>query len=184
MRWIPCCCLLLFTSIAGGQPAPPTETELADGPLRLLSPLIGDWQIDATWADGSKLWGRTEYRVGLAGRFIDVRTFAKDGDGEVYQRYLSIYAYDPVKQQYWSHGFIFDGTQKSTPVEVEKNGNTIEMRSRWKMEETHIRQTVTLHGDKSMTWEVYSSPDGKEWAQIMDGEWEKIVDSPTDAIEN
>jgi len=96
--------------VSQGSTARAGEVPLDGTPLSALSGYIGNWEIDTEWSDGSRLWGRNEFTVGLAGQFINIDTYARDGDGDKYQRYFSVYSADAETGELTAYGFNFDGT--------------------------------------------------------------------------
>ncbi|HMQ16771.1 MAG TPA: hypothetical protein PKC49_12435 [Phycisphaerae bacterium] len=166
----------------GGQRGPdspgPRPTEL-QGPIEKLSPFLGTWEIEATWSSGEKLWARNEYRVGVGGRFLEATTFARDGDGKVYERYLTIFCYDAAKKAFVSHGFTFDGTAKVTPVDVGEEAGRPIVSLQWKIGEgdaaPEFRQRVAFVDGDSYRWQVWTRSGGAEdWSPMMDGVWKRV----------
>jgi hypothetical protein len=169
-------CLFLAVSSTTAQEVSPTK--LVEGPMAKLKPLIGTWEIDTEWRNGSALWARNEYLVGVGGRFIEARTFAKNQSGHVYQRYMTVFGYDQDKNQYHTWGFTYDGTEKTVPFTVtDEDGKTV-ISSEWEQEAgTSIRQTVTfVAGTDAYDWKVWQKSDGGDWEEVMDGTWQRVTE--------
>lgn len=177
---------LLVTALLAASPlvadAEAAAASPFDGtPMEKLAGYLGSWEIDATWADGNKLWARNEFTAGLGNAFLDAKTFAKDGDGEVYERYRTVFAFDAASGSFKSYGFTYDGTVSvvdSVAVAGEKGKESIT--SSWKAGGQELKQEVQLVDENSYTWKVYVRPTGAgeakggEWTQIMDGVWKRV----------
>ena len=143
--------------------------------LKGFAPFVGTWVIDGQWIDGNKLWAKNEYRVGMNGNFIEARTFAKNQHGKIYQRYFTIWRFNADKGNVESYGFTYDGTVTVTDSEID-NSDTAHpaIGSQWTQSDgSQIKQQVTLTDADSYSWKVWSSPDGNDWKQIMDGVWNR-----------
>lgn len=141
--------------------------------LKGFGPFVGSWVIDGTWADGNKLWAKNEYSVGMNGNFLEARTYAKNQYGKIYQRYLTIWRFNKEKGTVESYGFTYDGTVTITDSEVDNSDPKHPViRSQWAQPEgLHIKQEVSYTDADSYAWKVWSSDDGNDWKQIMDGVW-------------
>ena len=172
-------CLTLVVSIllvALGASADDRAADLAGTPMEALSDLIGDWEVEATWSDGSRLWSRNEFRVGLGGQFVVARTFAKEAEGQRYERYLTYFAYDADSGTWKTYGFTYDGTVSVVDdVEVSTVDGRLLFASRWASGDDEVRQTLEVTSKDSYNWKVWVRPDsGAEWTQIMDGDWKRV----------
>lgn len=171
--------ILLFLSISSTMAQEASPAKLVEGPMAKLKPLIGTWEIDTEWKNGSALWARNEYVVGVGGRFIEARTFAKNQSGHVYQRYMTVFGFNENKKQYNTWGFTYDGREQTVPFTVtDEDGKTV-VSSEWEQEPgTSIRQTVTfVAGGDSYNWKVWQKSDSAEWEQVMDGTWKRVTGS-------
>ncbi len=150
------------------------EVPLDGAPLSALAGYIGNWEIDTEWSDGSRLWGRNEFTVGLAGQFINIDTYARDGDGDKYQRYFSVYSADAETGELTAYGFNFDGTVTIVD-DIELSGDVANatLTTRWNAGDSGIRQTIQLISKDEYTWKVWSGS-GDEWELIMDGTWKRV----------
>jgi hypothetical protein len=150
------------------------ELPLDGTPLSALAGYIGNWEIDTEWSDGSRLWGRNEFTVGLAGQFINIDTYARDGDGDKYQRYFSVYSADAETGELTAYGFNFDGTVTIVD-DIELTGDVADatLTTRWSAGDSDIRQTIQLVSKDEYTWKVWSGS-GDEWELIMDGTWKRV----------
>ena len=140
--------------------------------LNVFNAFIGTWEIDGAWKSGEKIWARSEYQVGMRGNFVEAKTFAKDGDGEPYQRYMTIWRWDQEQQKVISHGFTYDGsyTELETEVSMVDGKETIE--SKWDSNGVTIRQVVQKQDANSYSWQVFTINDDVE-SQVMDGVWNR-----------
>ena len=152
-----------------------------DEKLSVLKPFLGDWEIDAKWVGGGDLWAKNEYRVGVGGKFVEARTYAKNEEtGEVYCRYLTIFAWDDEESKIVSHGFTFEGKSVlNLYMDVSKTKNGVsEISSTWNPapgSPSEIKQTITLVNEDHYQWQVWSRPDEKsEYSQMMNGVWQRI----------
>ena len=137
---------------------------------------IGDWEIDATWADDSALWSRNEFRVGLGGEFLEIRTYAKDENDTIYQRYFTIFAYNKETQKLQSYGFTYDGTVTVVDdVKMEGSVSDATLTSQWNDGKAQIRQEIQIVSRDEYSWKVWSGDsDGHSWLLIMAANWRRI----------
>lgn len=165
---------LAVSAEEGARRASPFETaELAP-----LAGYLGNWEIEAKWADGSPLWSRNEFTVGLGGNFLVARTFVRDGDGEIYQRYLTYFGYDKESKKLVSHGFTNDGTITVVkPVEMAGEPGRASLTSEWSGGGPTVRQTVQLTSANHYSWKVWIDSGDGQWQKVMDGVWTR-VDGP------
>ena len=174
--------LLLAPAAAGAEPpksaAEPSSagTSFSGTPMEPLAGYLGTWEIDGTWKNGTPIWSRSEFSVGIGGNFLVARTFTRNEKGEVYERYLTIFAHDAETGNFKSHGFTYDGTVTVVdPVEVGGEPGHESITSRWSPGGQELKQSVQLTGKQSYTWKVWVRPAGTEpWNLIMDGEWKKV----------
>jgi hypothetical protein len=166
---------------AGEKPAPvmmpagvrSTDASLLEGkPLAMFAPFIGDWEITDTWSDGTALWARNEYRVLMDGAFVDALTWAKDGDGEPYLRYYTVFAWDAANGKLITHGFQTDGSASVHDLGRAGDGADAGFTSEWGSYPARIRQQVDMPEDGTYRWRVWMIPaEGAEPRAMMDGHW-------------
>ena len=166
---------LIITALLMIAPCSPAgETTLEGTPLEALAGYIGDWEIDTTWADGSKLWSYNEFRPGLGGKFLEITTSTKDENGKVYELYFTIFAYDSGSDTLQSYGFTSDGTVTVVEdIQVEGEASNAALTSQWGSAESQIRQTIRLVSADAYNWRVWSG-DGENWELIMDANWQRV----------
>lgn len=157
--------------------AAPGARDFSGTPLAPLGAFLGTWEIDGAWADGTKLWSRNEITVGLAGKFVDVRTFARDGEGEAYERYRTVFAAGSEAGRMVSYGFTYDGTV-SVVDQIAAGGDGIGafVESRWTSGAQAIKQRIEMTADDAYRWQVWTRPAADAeaaWAAIMDGTWRR-----------
>lgn len=176
-------CLCVFITCASLGIAQQTETPGSDSSkelnenLKCFAPYLGTWVIDSEWSSGGKLWAKNKYEIGLGGNFVMARTWAKDGDGEPYERYLTIFAWDNAKNKVVSHGFTFDGSVKQVVMEVESSDGKEIIRSQWQPDPAQdmvIKQEVSLIDEDQYGWKVWSrANESADFQPMMDGVWKK-----------
>ena len=165
--------LLCSSSLA--QPAAKNTSPFETAQLRPLTGFLGNWEINAKWSDGTPLWSRSEFTVGLGRRFLVARTFTKNGEGQLYQRYLTYFGIDKETQHLVSHGFTFDGTMAVVdPVEMGGEPGHESLTSEWSNAGTTVKQTVQLTSANAYSWKVWIRTGEDPWQQIMDGVWIRV----------
>ena len=178
--------LVIFLSSAANMAAQsagtsePTEKLELNENLKCLAPYLGTWEIESEWAGGSKLWAKNVYEIGLGGNFVIAKTWAKDGDGEVYQRYMTIFAWDKDDQKIVSHGFMSDGKTQQVPMQVESSNGKERIRSQWQPSPDSpmvIKQEVSMIDENQYDWKVWSRiNESAEFEPIMEGVWKRQTD--------
>lgn len=165
----------------GGEPSPPgfrdgSAEQLGGTPLESLAPFIGDWEVETTWSNGTALWARNEYRVMLGGAYIDVLTWARDGEGDPYLRYYSVYRWDTEQEKIVATGFQSDGTSES--LVMEPGGDAGGFRTEWGEYPMRIRQSIGVPEDGRYAWKVWMLAGAEaEPAELISAEWVKTDNS-------
>ncbi len=173
--------IMLFGNNVVAQSPDDTGTPRLKDNLQFFAPYAGTWEIDGQWMAGGDIWARNDYSIGMNGNFFRALTWSKNEAGRVYQRYETIWRIAPDSGALQSYGFTYDGTVTVTESEIDDSGpggHPI-IRAQWQGAgaNPHIKQEVQMAEDeKSYAWRVWSSADGKEWTQIMDGTWRKSGD--------
>lgn len=164
-----------LTGSAVAEEGPEATGPFKNAKLNSLAGYLGTWEIDAKWADGTPLWSRNEFTVGLGGNFLVARTFARDGDGPVYERYLTYFGIDKETGNLFSHGFTYDGTTAViSPVVRGGEEGRESLTSQWSSGPATIKQTVQLTSPKTYSWKVWVQTGEDQWQQIMDGVWTRV----------
>lgn len=180
----------LTAALAGGSiaavafldvpPATSSDARLLKGkPLEPLMPFIGAWEIEARWSFGQDLWSRNEYRVLMNGSFVEAITWAKDGEGTPYARYLTVYAWDPEQNAIVGHGFTNDGSASALAMRpIREDDRLIALGAEWPTSDAEdasvIRQQVSIPDGDDYRWQVWMiQPDGTT-TQMMDGVWKRV----------
>lgn len=173
---------LLIAGFTGGGAAHPDHaheeqehSELAErfGDLRDLCG--GVYEIEATWADGAPIYARNVYTPVLGGAFMHAITTTNDADGELYDRYLTIYSATD-EGAVTAHGFTYDGTiQDLAMTAATTDAGHTAYRSSWSSGPgTTIKQEIVLDRPDSYAWRVwFGSEADDQWEQIMDGRWRR-----------
>lgn len=164
------------------QPAPAAEPTPIEAFREAVSPFIGTWEIEATWAWGETLEARNVYAWDLSEGLVLAHTQAKDGDGPWYNRYLTVFAPGANASEIAIHTFVYDGTTDVGTMTVgESNGGNLLLSTSWTMGGTQIRQENELVDANTMAWRVWMRPNDQEpWAQVMDDQWERIMETKTE----
>mgnify|MGYP001796045934 CR=1 FL=1 len=152
-----------------------TDASLIEGkPLAMFAPYIGDWEVNSEWGNGLGLRARIEYRVLMSGAYVDAMTWAKDGDGEPYLRYYTVFTWDNEKKQIVSHGFQSDGEASTNPMTRGEDGAFI---AEWGEYPQRIRQQVDRPVDREYRWQVWTIPaEGADPRPMIDANWERVMD--------
>ena len=147
---------------------------LADGPLAPYIPFLGTWEIDHQWKNGTRIWSLNEFEIGPGGKFIIARTFTRDGDGEVYERYHTYFSHHEEKGLV-SHGFTYDGSVSIVEgIESFEGKAGPGFTSYWSPGPAQIKQTIELLDADSYGWKVWTrAEDAQPWTEIMDGVWKR-----------
>ena len=184
-RYFPVCvCVALTCALTGiaqeTKTAKSSPGKELNENLKCFAPYIGTWVIDTEWANGEKLWAKNQYEVGLGGNFVVAKTWAKDGDGEPYERYLTIFAWDKKKNTVVSHGFVFDGSVQKVDMEVATSNDKELIRSQWQPNpsgEMTIKQEFSVIDENHFGWKVWSrANDSADFQPMMDGVWKRQSD--------
>lgn len=171
---------LLILAIAMTSSAQTTETkpQKLSADFKPLEVFVGEWEVTAEWTNGTKLWAKNDYRIGLGGNFLEATTFAKDDEGEVYERYRTVFLWDKTRETFVSHGFSHDGTVSVTDQKTRKteDGRTI-VESQWTPAGSPmtIKQKLEVIDHDSYSWKVWGrqGADG-EWNSMMVGTWKRV----------
>jgi hypothetical protein len=165
MKIGPCVVLVLVglvAAVARGEEA---------GKLEPLARFVGEWTLDAKWADGTALRARAEYELGLEKKIMRGRTFIIDAEGKERQRYEDVMAWDGRRGSLVDVSFSVDGAVNEIVVEKKDEvtllwGWTPYQEGR----EGKVRQTIQFKGEDRFAWVVELK--GEEgWRKIMEGTW-------------
>ena len=168
--------LVVLAALAAGSFAQAESGNLDGTPLEGLTAYLGDWEVDTQWSDGSPLWSRNEFRLGLGGKFIEVRTFTKDENDQVYERYYTIFANDAERGSVDSYGYTYDGTVTIIEgIEVDNSNGSGTMTTEWSAGADAIRQTISVTSGETYNWKVWAKGEGQEdWSLIMDADYRRV----------
>jgi len=145
------------------------------GELARLEPILGTWEVNAEWRGGMAVWSRATYTVGVGGNCIEGRVRVRDGDGEPYDRYLSVYTYDTERSQFVAHTFQNNGSYKAQDIHLEGDVLITE----WTEGGVQLRDESTFKPDGGMNWKVRVKPSGAaDYQTVMDADWVKQGDPP------
>lgn len=142
-----------------------------DDPMAALARFVGEWQVEAKWADGPPLKARGVYQWGLDKKILIAKTFVMNKEGKEYQRYESIMAWHPEKKSLYEITFAFDGELTEVILEAkEKDTIHIGYTPFHTGKAQSIRQTLRFTDDDHFVWNVQMQK-GKEWVQLIEGTW-------------
>lgn len=146
--------------------------------LAALAGFVGEWSIDATWSWGERLRARNVYRPVLGGAWLACDTWARDGDGDAYQRYVTWFGRPATANgpgDWTCVGFTYDGTVSQVGVEVAGGDGDAPAEVRSTI--GPIRQRVALAVDgRSYRWRVTgpAPDDPEERMTMMDDVWRRV----------
>jgi len=162
---------------------PPVAAGNLDERLAALRGFVGEWRVAATWAWGERLEARNVYRPVLGGAWIACDTWAKDGDGPSYHRYVTWFGRDPIEGGDWvCIGFTHDGTTSEAQIEVVGDGGPgsppVEVRTSVGEGAQAIRQRVRMQpaGD-AYNWLVDGPAAGNTSGRrltLMEAAWRRV----------
>jgi len=168
--------LILATTATADAPAVEESAPFSGTPLEALAGYLGNWEINGAWLNGTPIWSRNEFTVGIGGNFLVGRTFTKNEKGELYERYLTMFAHDAKSGNFKSHGFTFDGTVTVVdPLEVGGEAGQESITTKWSSGGSDLKQSVQLTSKTSYSWKVWVRETGtQDWTLIMDGVWKRV----------
>lgn len=140
--------------------------------LSAASFLVGDWTLDAKWANGSPLVARASYAFENDGVAIAGRTFVIDDRGAEKQRDLTIFG----MKDGTLHQFVFhqDGSSRVTPARAGDGGaivfEWVKPASAPGKADIPIRQVWTPIDADHWRWQSFSQLKG-EWHSSVNGVW-------------
>lgn len=147
--------------------------------LQPLEGLIGTWEVQGEWGTQDPMWARTTYTPILEGRFIEARTFTRDGEANpsnpIHLHYHTILAPTNDPGVFDAHSFKNDGAYQIVQLRIDRSGEDASIVSGWQMGQTHVREALDLPApdDDRMAWKVwFSSPDQPERI-FMDTAWHR-----------
>ena len=140
------------------------------GKLAPLSRFVGQWTLDAKWADGTPLKARAVHEWGLEKKILKARIFIIDGDTER-QRYEEVMAYDPRRNSLVDISFSIDGAVNETLIETKDQDTLLFGWTPYHADKpAKVRQTIRFEGNDKYVWRVELNAE-REWKQIMEGTW-------------
>jgi hypothetical protein len=179
MRTTACAVGILLAAAGFGQhlsvAGEPTTMPAADSKTLDLSAakfLVGEWALDAKWANGSPLVARASYAYENDGTAIAGRTFVIDDKGGEKQRDLTVFA----MKEGTLHQIVFhqDGSTRVTPARPGDGGaivfEWVKPASAPGKADIPIRQVWTPIDADHWRWQSFSQLKG-EWHSSVDGVW-------------
>jgi hypothetical protein len=155
------------------KPAEATAAAPAASVVEALSPLVGTWQIEATWSWGDALRARRECVWGLNKQHLEEKIFVNGPNGE-FQRYHSMYSFHKAKNALGAVTFVFDGSVKAARIEKVSEKEFRVGFTPWdEADAADIRSTLTFEGPDAYRWIAEARENG-QWKQIMNGVWKRV----------
>jgi hypothetical protein len=138
--------------------------------MQALARFIGEWQVEGTWADGSKLQARGVYSWGLGKKILKAKTFVMD-KGKEYQRYDGVMAWHPDKKCLFQISFAFDGHISETVIEP-KGDDTLQIGFTpfHRDQPGMVRQVIKFKDKDHFVWTV-TLKQGEKWKQLIEATW-------------
>jgi hypothetical protein len=139
--------------------------------------LVGEWMLDAKWANGTPLTARALYAFENDGVAIAGRTIVIDEKGGEKQRDLAVFAMKDGAL----HQFVFhqDGSTRITPARAGEGGaivfEWVKPASAPGKADIPIRQVWTPIDARHWRWQSFSQLKG-EWHSSVDGTWTRKLE--------
>ncbi|MEM8835057.1 MAG: SRPBCC domain-containing protein [Planctomycetota bacterium] len=171
------CVMIAVTGVLGFAGATAHAGELHES-IEALEPLLGTWEIEATWSHGDTLRGYAVYESVLNGRFVVGRTWVRDNGGPVYERYVTTYGAGAEPGVIATSSATFDGSMASASVETVETERGMSMRSEWSADPqgaSVFAQSFTIDGEEAR-WLVKMASPGEPDVTMMDGTWRRVSD--------
>lgn len=158
--------LVMVMAAAKTRAEEPTDR----GDLAPLARLVGEWNLEAKWVDGTPVRARAVYRWGLGGTIMTARMFVIDGADER-QRYEEVMAWDRRRQSIVDISFSVDGAINEILVEPRDDDTLLFGWTPYHPSKAgKVRQTIRFDGKNRYVWIVERNAEGA-WKQIMEGTW-------------
>ncbi|MEM6795511.1 MAG: SRPBCC domain-containing protein [Acidobacteriota bacterium] len=139
--------------------------------LKELEPFLGVWELETAWANGQKLWSKSEYTPVLNGRFVRVITRVRDGDGEPYTRYRALIGAGAQAGEFEATSFQNDGSKSAVTYRMTEPGH---LEWEWSTGQMNVRESYRSLDAENARWRVFMRQGEEgEWGQMLDGTWKK-----------
>jgi hypothetical protein len=142
-------------------------------PIDALAPLVGEWEISATWSDGAGLKARATYEWGPGRLHLICRTYLPTDTGE-YLRYHDVLTYDAKEKALVDYSFAIDGSLSKNRITAGEAGRLVFERVPPEGGMTTLRQTLEFTSADAHRWlvEVWDAKaNPPAWKTLMDGVW-------------
>jgi hypothetical protein len=131
---------------------------------------LGDWNYsgegkESPFGPAGKFEGSESAKLVLNGFFVESRWRDKTQDGFVAEG-ITFIGYDPVKKEYFDHGFDMDGIASSSRGTVQGNvwiSHGTRTDSKGKVYQTRFTRKLSPDGNTVTVLSEYSSDGGKTW---------------------
>ena len=145
------------------------SSELSED-LKILQPFVGTWEVDAKLGSGESMWIKEVFTVGMAGNYLQSKTFTRDANGE-YQLSHTVWRWDNQRAQIVSHVFSRDGSYLELKPTVEVVEGRLTVTSLWSKRNSPVpvQQIRRFIDDSRYQWKALSM--GKTPA--IEGVWKK-----------
>ena len=141
-----------------------------------LGRLAGTWEGEETvspspWSpQGGTATGRYHSRLALHDFFL-LTDYEQEHEGAVTFRGHGIFGWDPDTARYVMYWFDSMGFLPGEPATGAWEGDTLTLTHVY--ERGHARYVWSV-GDNELRMRIESSPDGQEWAVVLDGTYRRV----------
>jgi len=158
-----------------GRSVPMPQAERLAPEVSELEPFLGGWEISGEWADGRRLWARSDFRSGIGGRFVDSSAWTLMNEGTPYQQYEAIF----VPAAEGGPGSVISFAADGSISRAELVFGDHEGFSGFVVEADftgtdRVRQVVNFESTTVFRWQVARRQTSDEsWTEMIDGRWQR-----------
>lgn len=138
--------------------------------------LVGEWKGEenmhpSPWdPKGGTATSLTKARLDL-GDFFLIMDYEQTRDGQVTYRGHGVMGWDPRQKKYTMHWFDVMGGDPGPPAPGTWEGNRLCFQHQHHM--GHSRYTYEFQDDRTYTFKLEQSRDGKSWSTFVDGTYKR-----------
>lgn len=150
----------------------PVAPDTLSGSLTGLSPLLGGWELAPVADDDVIRWSRIEYRIGLAGRFVDATAWTAGG-GYWHPTSETVFVAGGDAEPGARVSFSADGHVGQADVELGHGeaGIVVDI-SPESAASSDLKEIIAVTPLASCQWQVWVRPPGAmEWSIPVDARW-------------
>ncbi len=167
----------------GARDAARSHDGLTHPKLDPLAQFLGTWTVEAEWSWGGTVKAINTFRPGIAGKFLEQSTHVSDNDGPMYERYRTVWSYNPEEDEIVAYSFDYEGNTNILPLKVEQIDGRTRIEARWSNDGTDLHQVNQMIDDDSYAWTVRGKPSAEpdaKWQTFMEGVWHRQKDARHD----